>query len=74
MFPHMGKFLIVTGVILVAVGLLLTFSSQGSFWKIGRLPGDIYIKKDNFTFYFPVTTSILVSVLLTLIFSLLSRR
>ena len=70
----MGKIFIVLGVVFVAVGLLLTFVTQWPFGKIGRLPGDIYIKRDNFRFYFPLTTSILLSLLLTLIFSLLSRK
>lgn len=74
MLPQMGKFLIVVGLVFVGLGLLLTLMSYFSFFKFGKLPGDIYIKKDNFTFYFPITTSILLSVLLTLIFSLLSRK
>lgn len=74
MLPQMGKILIVTGVVFVLVGLLLTFTSHLSFGKLGRLPGDIYIKKDNFSFYFPLTTCILLSLLLTLLFSLLSRK
>ena len=72
--PQMGKFFILVGAIFIGIGLLLTFMSQFSSFKIGRLPGDIYIKKDNFTFYFPLTTSILLSVLLTLVLSLLSRK
>jgi hypothetical protein len=74
MLPQMGKFLILVGLVFVGVGLLLTLMSYLSSFKFGKLPGDIYIKKDNFTFYFPITTSILLSVLLTLIFSLLSRK
>jgi Protein of unknown function (DUF2905) len=74
MLPQMGKILIVIGAVFLLVGLLLTFASHLSFWRIGRLPGDIYIKKDNFTFYFPLTTSIVVSLILTLIFTLFSRR
>jgi len=74
MLPQMGKFLILVGLVFVGLGLLLTLTSHFSFFKFGRLPGDIYIKRDNFTFYFPLTTSILLSVLLTLIFSLLSRK
>jgi hypothetical protein len=70
----MGKIFIVIGVVFVVVGLLLTFASNWPLGRIGRLPGDIYIKRDNFRFYFPLTTSILLSVLLTLIFSLLSRK
>jgi len=72
--PQMGKFFILIGAVFVGVGLFLTLVSQFSSFKIGRLPGDIYIKKDHFTFYFPLTTSILLSVLLTLVLSLLSRK
>ena len=71
---QMGKLLIFVGAIFVGLGLFLTFMSQFSSFKIGRLPGDIYIKRGNFTFYFPLTTSILLSVLLTLVLSLLSRK
>ncbi len=72
--PQMGKFFILIGAVFVGVGLFLTLVSQFSSFKIGRLPGDIYIKKDHFTFYFPLTTSILLSVLLTLVLSLLSKK
>ena len=72
--PQVSKLLILIGVVFIGLGLLLSFMSQFSSFKIGRLPGDIYIKKDHFTFYFPLTTSILLSVILTLVFSLLSRR
>lgn len=74
MFPFdvLGKSFILIGIILVLLGLILTFSGSLPF-KIGRLPGDIYIKKDNFTFYFPLATSILLSLILTLIFYFLRR-
>jgi hypothetical protein len=70
----MGKLLILVGSVFIGIGLFLTFAPQFTSFKLGRLPGDIYIKKDNFTFYFPLTTSILLSVLLTLLFALLSRK
>ncbi|MBM3246415.1 MAG: DUF2905 domain-containing protein [Candidatus Omnitrophica bacterium] len=69
---EIGKGIIIFGVILIGVGLLLTFAGKAPF--IGRLPGDIYIHKKNFTFYFPLATSILVSIILSLIFWLWSRR
>ena len=69
---HIGKLLIVMGVIIIAAGALLLLS--GKLPWIGRLPGDILIQKKNFTFYFPLATGILVSILLTLIFWLLGRR
>jgi len=67
-----AKLLIVFGVILAAVGGLMLFI--GNVPYIGRLPGDIYVQRKNFSFYFPLTTSILLSIVLTLLFSLFSRR
>lgn len=65
----MGKFLIIAGVILVVVGLAVHFSDKIPF--LGKLPGDIKIERENFTFYFPLATSIIISILLTLIFLLI---
>jgi len=67
-----AKLLIVFGVILAAVGGLMLFI--GNVPYIGRLPGDIYVQRKNFSFYFPLTTSILLSIVLTLLFSFFSRR
>jgi uncharacterized protein HemY len=61
-----GKLLIITGVIIVAIGVILLFADKIPF--IGKLPGDIYIKKKNFTIYIPLATSILLSIILSLIF------
>ena len=61
----MQKLLITIGVILIAVGLLWPLLSK---LEIGRLPGDIIIRREGFSFYFPITTMIIVSVVLTLIF------
>jgi hypothetical protein len=71
-FEGLAKLLIIFGIVLVLLGALLLVGGKIPF--IGRLPGDIYIQKDNFTFYFPLATSLLVSILLTLLFSLFSRR
>lgn len=68
----LGKTLVIFGVILVVGGILITFLSKMPFF--GKLPGDIYIEKKNFTFCFPLTTSILISVILSLLFWLWSRR
>ena len=68
----LGKTLIVIGLVIVAVGGVLLLA--GHVPGLGRLPGDIYIRRGNFSFYFPVVTSLLVSVLLTLLFWLFSRR
>ncbi|MBI4972190.1 MAG: DUF2905 domain-containing protein [Candidatus Omnitrophica bacterium] len=67
-----GRTLIIFGVVLIGMGILLTFVHKIPF--IGRLPGDIYIQKKNFSFYFPLTTSILISIILTLIMWLWPRR
>jgi hypothetical protein len=62
----MGKILIVFGCLMAALGVLLLFSDKIPW--LGRLPGDISIKRENFSFYFPLTTCILLSLLLSLIF------
>ncbi|RMA93286.1 DUF2905 domain-containing protein [Hydrogenothermus marinus] len=67
-----GKSLIFIGLIIIFIGLILVFAEKLPF-GLGKLPGDIYIKKDNFTFYFPITTSILISIFLSLIFIILSK-
>lgn len=69
---HIGKLLIVLGVIVIAIGGLLIFA--GKIPWIGRLPGDILIQKKNYTFYFPLATSIIISLILTLIFWLFGKR
>ena len=74
MLPQIGKIFIVTGAIFLLFGLILTFFPYISFLRLGRLPGDIIIKRDNFSLYFPITTSIVLSLLLTLIFALFFRR
>lgn len=68
----LAKLLIVFGIVLLLLGGLLFLVGKIPF--IGRLPGDIYIQKGNFSFYFPLTTSILISLLLTLLFFLFGRR
>ena len=72
----LGKVLIGFGVLLVLMGGLLWLlgSASDKFSWIGRLPGDINIQRGNWRFYFPLTTSILVSVILTILFSLFFRR
>jgi hypothetical protein len=67
----MGKFLVIAGVLLAIVGLIL-WSGFGSRW-LGRLPGDIVIQRENFKFYFPIVTSVLLSALLSVIFWLMRR-
>ncbi|MGE5197119.1 MAG: DUF2905 domain-containing protein [Deltaproteobacteria bacterium] len=69
---EIGKALIIFGIILIGLGLLFTLFNKIPFF--GKLPGDIYIQKKNFSFYFPLATSILISVILSLIFWLFNRR
>ena len=64
----MGKLLVVVGIVVMGIGFLIMAGLP-----IGRLPGDITIKRGNTTFYFPLATSIIASVVLTLLFSLLRR-
>ncbi len=71
-FSAFGRLLIVVGLVIVGLGILVALA--GRLPWLGRLPGDIYIRRGNFTFYFPVMTSIVLSVLLTLVLNLLSRR
>jgi membrane protein implicated in regulation of membrane protease activity len=71
-FSDFGKWLIVFGAILVILGAVLTLA--GKIPWLGNLPGDIYIQRRNFTFYFPLTTSILLSVVLSLFLYLFFRR
>jgi hypothetical protein len=65
----MGRLIIVVGVVLVVVGVLITAGVP-----MGRLPGDFSFKRGNVSFYFPLTTSILASILLTLLLMFLNRR
>ncbi len=68
----LGKFLIVAGFLLIGTGVLLTIGPRVPW--LGRLPGDIFIQKERFTFVFPITTSLLLSLLLTLLLNLFFRR
>ncbi|MDA8169737.1 MAG: DUF2905 domain-containing protein [Nitrospiraceae bacterium] len=71
-FHDIGKFLIYAGILIAAIGALFMLAGKIPF--IGRLPGDILIKKKNFTFYFPLATSLLISIILTLLLWLLGRK
>ena len=66
----LGKFLVIFGLLIVGVGVLLIFFEKIPF--LGKMPGDVHIKKDNFEFYFPITTSVLVSVVLSFVLWLIS--
>ena len=68
----LGRILILAGIALVVLGVVVLLA--GRFTPLGRMPGDIVYRRGNFTFYFPLVTSILLSVLLTAVMWLFSRR
>jgi hypothetical protein len=67
----LGKTLILLGIVIILIGLGLLFAQKIPY--IGRLPGDIYVKRENFTFYFPLGTCIVISVVASLIFWLFRK-
>lgn len=67
----LSRMLILLGLLIIGIGLFVRVI--GVIPGLGKLPGDILIKKGNFTFYFPLATSVIISFLLTLLFSLLRR-
>lgn len=67
-----GKSLIIIGMVIVVAGLFIAYGPRIPY--LGKLPGDIYYKKDDFVFYFPLATSIVISVILSLVIYLISRR
>lgn len=71
-FESTGKTLMVFGLLLFLVGVAVYFG--GKYTSLGRLPGDIHIERDNFSFHFPIVTSILVSLVLTVLFNLFFSR
>jgi len=70
-FEGLGKILIIVGVVILVLGLFFAFG--GRIPWLGKLPGDILISKEGFTFYFPIVTFLLLSVILTLIVNLVLR-
>jgi hypothetical protein len=68
MFSDVGKGIVVLGVVFVVIGGLVWVFGKLPF--AGKLPGDIVVKRDNFTFYAPIATSILISIVLSVLFSL----
>jgi len=67
----LGKSLVLIGISIVLIGVLMWGLSSIPY--IGRLPGDIYIRRGNFSFYFPLATCILISIIATILFSLMRR-
>ncbi len=70
-FQTLGKFLILGGIIFLVLGILITLWDKIPF--IGKMPGDILIRGKNFTFYFPIVTSIILSIIISLILYLLRK-
>ncbi len=69
----LGRILIIAGVVLLVVGILLHYTHFFSFLHLGRLPGDIRIRRGNTSFYFPLMTCIVLSILFTLIFNIFRK-
>ncbi|MBM7837990.1 hypothetical protein JOC54_001221 [Alkalihalobacillus xiaoxiensis] len=67
----MARTLIIIGVILVAIGIIWHFAAR--FLPLGKLPGDLFIKSENMTFYFPIVTCIILSIVLSVILSFFRR-
>jgi hypothetical protein len=72
-FETMGKMLILMGLFVLVLGLILTFAPKLRIPFLGRLPGDIRIEREGFSFYFPVVTCILLSIVLTLLLNVIAR-
>lgn len=69
---EIGKVIIGLGIVIVIIGIILSFSDKLPF-TLGKLPGDIVYKKENFSFYFPLTTSILISIVLSILLYFFGR-
>lgn len=67
-----GKYILIAGIVIVSIGILVYFFHDYLRW-IGRLPGDIRIERDNFHFYFPLVSMILLSIFLTLIITIFKK-
>jgi heme/copper-type cytochrome/quinol oxidase subunit 2 len=72
MTPHIGGILIIFGIVLIIIGFLLTSTNIGK--HLGKLPGDINIKRENVSFHFPIVTCILISIILTILINLFFRK
>jgi hypothetical protein len=71
LMPAIGKMLIIAGVVLIVTGLAFMFADKIPF--LGRLPGDISIQKERFSFYFPITTCIIISIVLSILFAIFRK-
>lgn len=69
----LGRLLIIIGIVLIVLGLILTYSNFFTHLKLGRLPGDISYRRGSFSFYFPLTTCVVLSIILTVIIYLFKK-
>jgi hypothetical protein len=69
--PALGKMLIIVGIVFIVMGLAFLFGDKIPF--LGKLPGDISIQKERFSFYFPITTSIIISIVLSILFAIFRK-
>ena len=69
-----GKYLILLGCFIALIGIILVVAGRFNWFRIGRLPGDIYIERDGWRFYFPLMTSIILSIMISIILWLFSRK
>jgi uncharacterized membrane protein len=67
-----GKWIIIIGILIIIVGILIYFFHDKLNW-LGKIPGDIRIEKENFRFYFPITTMIIISIVLTLLINIFKK-
>ena len=72
MNPQTGKWIIIAGIVIAVIGVLIYFFYDKLNW-LGKLPGDIRIEKENFRFYFPITTMIIASILVSIIIQIIKR-
>jgi H+/Cl- antiporter ClcA len=72
MNPQTGKWIIIAGILIVIAGIIIYFFHDKLNW-LGKLPGDIRMEKENFRFYFPITTMIIISILLTVLINILKK-
>lgn len=69
--PSLGKMLIIVGIVFIVMGFAFLFGDKIPF--LGKLPGDISIQKERFSFYFPITTSIIISIILSILFAIFRK-